>query len=332
MTKRILTAVIVLLSMVGYAASQSRAGGFKDWNPRETLTGLGEIGLIIKYGQPDPVEEGGQASILQRLRDRAEIRLRQGGVWLSQSTDEAELNAESHLIVTITLKKPSDNPPALLVESKLFQRVRLWRDPAKEMELATWSMSVVGANQEEKMLFMLFDKLCDSFVSEYRAANPNPQRVESRKSGTPAQPNTNANALQGMTGVSFTFSPAFIQLVDAHLKAFSDTLHDEATNKLTRAGIPLLYNASDVARAGYPLLSVQVTLDENRVSYGPAIDVRTEVWQRVCRFQDPRKYTYVVTWESHDRGGLPVTEEALRRIVLGQLDQFVQAYKAANQK
>src|SRR5258705_11086238 len=40
------------------AAAQSRTDGFKDWNPRQTLEalGVGDIGLIVKYGQVDGLE------------------------------------------------------------------------------------------------------------------------------------------------------------------------------------------------------------------------------------------------------------------------------------
>src|SRR5262249_44089758 len=158
---------------------------------------------------------------------------------------------------------------------------RLWRDPSQEVELPTWTMSSIGPNADSEMLFTLFDKPLDAFVREYREANPNPLRIESRTTYPPGQFKDKANTLQGLTGIDFTVSLGFIQFVDARLQALSDPLQREAENKLKQAGIPLLRFPSEVERAGYPLLNVVVTLDKNGVSNAPAIAVRSQFWQRV---------------------------------------------------
>jgi hypothetical protein len=332
MTKQILTATILLLSLFSYAAAQSRTAGFNDSNPRLTLEGLGQIALSVKYGQVDGLEATMQPTILQKLRDRAVNRLKQGEVPLLQATDEADMVGRPHLVFTVTLKKLGDPPPALLIESKLFQRVRLWRDPLQEMELATWTMSSLGPNVELEMLFALFDKPLDAFVREYREANPNPPVVESRATDPPAQLKEKASALQGLTGIDFTVELGFIQFVNPRFQALSVPLQREAENKLRQAGIPLLRTADETVRAGYPLLSVVVNLDENGVSYEPAINVRSQFWQRVHPIRELRKYTYLPTWESRASDGPTITEEALRKIVNSQLDQFIEAYKTANPK
>jgi hypothetical protein len=330
MTKQILTASIFILSLFSYAAAQSRTAGFNDSNP--ALEGLGQIGLSVKYGQVDGLEATMQPTILQKLRDRAVNRLRQGEVPLLQATDEAEMVGRPHLVFTVTLKKLGDPPPALLIESKLFQRVRLWRDPSQEMELPTWTMNSLGPNVELEMLFALFDKPLDAFVREYREANPKPLSVESRATNPPAQLKEKASALQGLTGIDFTVELGFIQFVNPRFQALSVPLQREAENKLRQAGIPLLRTADETVRAGYPLLSVVVNLDENGVSYEPAINVRSQFWQRVHPIRELRKYTYLPTWESRASGGPTLTEEALRKIVNSQLDEFIEAYKTANPK
>jgi hypothetical protein len=332
MTKQIVTATILLLSLSSYIAAQSRTGGFKDSNSKQILEGLGQIGLTVKYGQVDGLEATMQPTILQKLRDRAANRLRQGEVPLMEATDDADMVGKPRLVFTVTLKKPGDPPPALLIEIKLFQRVRLWRDPSREMELPTWTMSSVGSSLDSETLFVLFDKQLDAFVREYRAANPNPRSVESRATDPSAQLKGKASALQGLTGIDFVLSLGFIQLVNPRFQALSDPLLREAENKLKQAGIPLLRTADETVRAGYPLLNVVVTLDENAVSYAPAIDVRSQLWQRVQPIRELRKYTYLPTWESHANDGPAITEEALRKIVNSQLDQFIEAYNAANPK
>lgn len=332
MTKQILTATIILLNLFSYTAAQSRTAGFKDANPRQTLEGLGQIGLSVKYGQVDGLEATMQPTILQKLQDRAANRLRQGEVPLMEATDDADMVGKPRLVFTVTLKKQGDPPPALLIESKLFQQVRLWRDPSQEVELPTWTMSSVGPNVDSEMMFALFDKPLDAFVREYRAANPKPLGIESRTTEPRGQFKVKASALQGLTGIDFTVSLRLIQFVNPRFQALSDPLLREAQNKLKEAGIPLLRFPSELERAGYPLLNVVVTLDENGVSYAPAIDVRSQLWQRVQPIREPQKYTYVPTWESHANDGPAITEEALRKIVNSQLDQFIEAYKAANPK
>lgn len=332
MAKQILTATILLLSLFSYIAAQSRTGGFKDSNTKLTLEGLGQIGLSVNYGQVDGLEATMQPTILQKLRDRAANRLRQGAVPLMQATDDADMVGKPRLVFTVTLKKQGDPPPALLIESKLFQRVRLWRDPSQEMELPTWTMSSVGPNVDSEMLFVLFDKPLDAFVREYRAANPNPLSVESRATDSSAQLKDKASALQGLTGIDFILSLGFIQFVNPRFQALSDPLLREAENKLKQAGIPLLRTADETVRAGYPLLNLVVTLDENGVSYEPAINVRSQLWQRVQPIRELKKFTYLPTWESHANDGPVITEEALRKIVNSQLDRFIEAYKTANPK
>ena len=328
MTKQILTATILLLSLFSYIAAQSRTDGFKDANPRQTLENLGQIGLTVKYGQVDGLETAMQPAVLQKLRDRALNRLSQGKVPLLQATDEAAVVARPRLVFTVTLRKPTDPPPALGIDSKLFQRVRLWRDPAQEVELPTWSMSVVGPKVDSEMLLALFDKQLDAFVREYRAANPNPPLVESL--ATEPQLKDTVSALQGLTGIDLMVSLRFIQFAEPRFQALADPLQREAENKLKQAGIPLLRYAPETARAGYPLLNVVVTLDQNGASYAPGIDVSSQFWQRVQPIREKQKYTYLPTWESHANDGPAITEETLRKIVNSQLDQFIEAYRRAN--
>lgn len=329
MTKHILTTSFLLLSFFTYTAAQNRLDGFKDWGNRQTLEGLGEIGLIVKYDQVDGLATTIQPSILQMLVERAKNLLRQGEVALLESIDEANMVGRPRLVVTVTVKKQSDTAPALIIESKLFQRVRLWRDPSQEIELATWSWSAGSPNVDYEMLSTRFDMQVSAFVKDYQAANAKPPRVENRTTEPPAQLKGNANALQGLSGIDYITSLEFIEFVDPHLQPLADKLRPETENKLKQAGIPLL-RASDMARAGYPLLKVRVTLNPNGKSYAHAIEVRTEFWQRVCSVQDLKKYTYTPTWQSHTIDGSSITEEAVRRLVNSQLDQFIEAYKSAN--
>src|SRR5690242_20045523 len=103
MTKLILTATILLLNLFSYSAAQSRTAGFNDANLSLTLEGLGEIGLSVKYGQVDGLEARMQPTILQKLRDRAANRLRQGEVPLLEATDDAHIFDRPRLVFTVSL-------------------------------------------------------------------------------------------------------------------------------------------------------------------------------------------------------------------------------------
>ena len=328
MTKYILTTIVLLLSLFTDTSAQYRTDGFKDWEPRKTLEGLREIELIVKYGQVDGLETTMRPTILRRLQDRARELLKQCEVPIVES-DETDNVARPRLVFTIALKKPTDPAPVAQIESKLFQRVRLWRAPSQEMELATWRMGGSGPQVEYEAVSSLLGRIADTFVREYRAANPSSRKVETRNLDSPPELK-NGDAFQGLTGIDFMLTPRFIQVADEHLKALSETIQCEAEEKLKQAGIPLLHYAKDTAPAGYPLLNVVITFSPPN-SYAPPIEVKSQFWQRVLPVSDLRKQTYAVTWELQTDGPA-ITDEALRRIVNSQVEQFIQTYKAANPK
>ncbi len=130
MTKKILTTTILLLNLFTYTAAQNRSA-------KEALEGLHAIGVVVKYGQVEGLDAAMQPTVLQMLQDRAKDRLRQAEIPLLKATEEAEMRGRPRLVFTITLNKRTDTAPTIVVESRLYERVRLWRDPTKEMELAT---------------------------------------------------------------------------------------------------------------------------------------------------------------------------------------------------
>ena len=171
MTKHILTATVLLLSLFGYAAAQAQVDGSKDLPLDQNLVGLAEIGLIVKYGRSDALPEAKRAALLQMVTDRARDLLTKGEVRLFESNDEANLVGRPHLVVTLRLNKPTDTPPALQVETDLYQKVRLSRDPGKEFQLVTWNASNIGPEPTEEKLAALLDGQLNAFVKNYRAAN-----------------------------------------------------------------------------------------------------------------------------------------------------------------
>jgi hypothetical protein len=65
---------------------------------------------------------------------------------------------------------------------------------------------------------------------------------------------------------------------------------------------------------------------------GPAIDIGGKLWQDVRLIRDARKETYVVTWESQINNDGPITDEAVLQVLSAQIDEFIEAYRAANPK
>ena len=338
MTKHILTTSILLLTTFTYTAAQYRTDGFKDFKPNQTLEGLRDIELIVQYGQADGLQSEKQAIVLEALQARTVELLKQGQVPFLQSKDQAKLVGRPRLVLTVTVRKVSDPPPGVRIECNLFQRVRLWRDMSQELELVTWHAGAKGPQVEVKGLSTLLDRVVNSFVSNYRAANQNPLQADNRTTDS-SQVEGKGNALHGLRGIDFAVSPGFIVYIGndgnisddnrERLKAVSKAFEDEAVERLKKAGIPVLRYAKDTAPLGYPLLDMVVRFSAPSY-YDPAIDVKSSLWQRVRRVSDLQRHTYIRTWELHSEDGPTISEDTLVRMLNNQLDEFIKAYKAAN--
>lgn len=315
MTKHALITVVLLLSLFICASAQNRSA-------RETLQGLGKIRLLVEYGQVDELEAPMRPTILQMLQDRARDRLREAEVPLATG-DNAD---RPRLVFTVTLNKNSDTAPAILVESKLYERVHLLRDPAKQMEVATWVQSGTGGPRvRNEILFEVFDEQLKVFIRDYREVNPKPIPVEHRVAASPAQLSSSPNGLEGLKGTNLfvAFRPD-LSADKSHRARVQKTLQKQAEARLAKAGIPLLTDET-----GQPLLYLFITLSPPNSS-APPIEIESAFWQQVRPDRDPRKQIYAVTWESRDRNGGPIADAAVLEVLNNQLDEFIKAYKAAN--
>ena len=334
MTKQILTIISLLFSLFTYTVAQNRA-------PREALEGLRDIGVVVKYGRVDGLDEA-TPIVLQRLQTRAEDTLSEAGVPVLKRTNEADMVNRPRLVLTITVNQPTDTAPTILVESRLYERVRLLRDTSKERELATWVLGGVGISPRatEEMMFQLFDGQLNYFIREYRGVNPTPPQPVVASPKPPTDVKDNANSLEGVNaiGVYVTFSllmrgPSFgpEQAGAASRRAeLQKELQEEAKCKLVLAGIPVPKYWSKPDRL--PLLYMRIILGNRPTarSYAPPITVESEFWQEVRHLRDLSKQTLAVTWESGASDGGPITDDAVRKVMNNQLDEFIKAYKAAN--
>src|ERR1051326_6445378 len=324
MRRSILAITILFLSLTTHVAAQNRS-------PEEALKGLSEIGLVVKFGKTNGLLEAMRPNTLQVLRERARILLSDADIPFRETTDEAELAGRPRLVFTITLNK--EVAPAIRVDSRVYERIRLWRDPAKEIDLATWVTGGIGEpTATQQMLFNVFDRQVNEFVKAYRAVNPSHQQVESRTPDPPVQLKDNGNALQGLNGtrVFVSFRPDL--LADTYSRAeLQKLLQKEAEKKFREAGIPLLKYVNETETAGRPLLYVFITLSRPSARFAP-IAIESEFWQQVRPTRDPQKDLYAVTWESQAKESGPITDQAVLHSVPRQLDEFIKAYKEANPK
>ena len=326
MTNQILSATLLLLSLFTYTTAQNRSA-------QETLTGLREIGVVVKYANVDGLESAMQPSILLMLQDRATNALKYAGIPVLQSQEESDLHARPHLVFTVTVNKPAANAPLMIVEASLNERVRLWRDDTKEMELGTWVYSGFGyaARVTTQLLIQVFDGQVNRFIKDYRAVNPQPTLAVSTTTAPapPAQPAANGNSLQGLSVIDLFIWSGPGGSPEPRLAALIKTVQGQAEMKFKDAGIPLFKFVRVPEGVGHPLLYVYFKLNPPD-SPAPAIEVEGKFWQEVRPLRDLTKQTYAVTWELQTNNDGPITDEAVVQLIGAQVDEFIKAYKAAN--
>lgn len=323
MRQSILAITVLLLSVTTHISAQNRS-------PEEALKGLKNIGLIVKYGDTDGLEGEMRPNTLAVLHERARALLTEAEIPLLQSS-ESELAGRPRLVFTITVNKQKATAAAVHVDSRLYERVRLWRDSAKEIELATWVTGGVGyPTATYQMVVDVFDGQVKQFVADYRAVNPADQQTDTPTPDPPAaRPDNNSNSLQGLNGVRLFIWSGPTRWVDAPLEALLKLLQSEAEKKFKEAGIPVLRYANETESAGRPLLYVSLKITPSH-SQSPAIWIESKFWQQVRPLRDPKKDIYAVTWESELSESGPVSDDAVVQAVHRQLDEFIKAYNAAN--
>jgi len=322
MRQYILAITVLLLGLTTHASAQSRGSD-------EALVGLREFSLFVKYGETEGLSEMLRPNILEILHARARILLSDADIPILESTDEAKLMGRPRLVFTVILHKEAPVIPAVLVDSKLVERVRLSRDPAKEIDLATWGSSGVGLpTVTQSMVIRVFDAQVSNFVKYYREANPTAPSAKKEVSDLPA-PTDGTNTLQGLPGsqifVSISRDPLGDEYRQAELQKF---LQNAAEQKFKEAQIPVLRYINETEKAGDPLLSVFIKLSK----LNPSIEIESTFWQRVRPLRDPKMHTRAVTWKSQTLDLVTVTDDVVLRLVNSQLDEFIKAYQTANPK
>lgn len=320
MKKYFLATTLLLLVLCANTPAQNRSD-------KEILVGLRDFVMTVKYLQADGLEASQRPIILQRLQERAKDQLTKAEIPLLSTPDDTNIISRPVLTFVVTANKDTKNAFTAIVETKLYERVRLSRDATKEMTVTTWFYDGYGVAPvvTEKVLTDLLDSQVNRFIEAFREANPNLKAGESSGASLVAPAGDNANSLAGLKGVRFFLAFRSDPPETAELKK---ALQQEAEAKLLMAQIPVL-KGNEKESAGNPVLYLFITLSQP-LSSRHAIEIESRFWQQVQLTRDLQKEIPAVTWESQSNDGPPITDDAVHRVFNSQLDEFIKAYIAAN--
>ena len=327
---KVLAITVLLLSLIAQLAAQTT-------EKQRTLQSLSDIEVVVKYGRVEWPQEEWQSDLLQRLEDRARQRLWEAGVPVTQSTDKA--GNRPRVVFTVTLSRAENTTP-VRVDVAVHQRVRLWRDEAKELELATWSQSGIGGPMvTAKMVLDVFDGEVAQFLKSYREVNQASSQISTKPIvDTSAEFSSPPNAFEGLNGTSVFVSTRRDLFFNGRLPVDDKFLQEAVETRLKKAGIKVLRYTNEAEQTGHARLTLWVKLSPPNVqAWAPPIDVESTFSQWVRLVRDPEIQTEAVTWKSEgsgsfaktDDGSLVITNEAVLAVVNRQLDEFIQAFKAA---
>ena len=329
---RIPALIIFSLSLTAQLAAQTM-------EKAQTMEGLRDIVLEVKYGRLDGKQEEWQSTLLQRLQERARRSLEEAEIPLSQSTDEPGKTSKPRLVFTVSLSRKPETDP-VRVQSEIFQRVHLWRDTAKELELATWTMYGVGGPMvTEKMVSDVFDGQVAEFIKTYHEVNSTAPVSTQPPIDKSAEFTSPPNGFEGLNSTRVFVSIRQDMMFDGGPPVSEKLLQDAAEAKLKAAGIKVTRSTTQAERSGNALLYVWVKLSApNTQTWAPPIGVESTFSQWVVLDRDPQKRSEAVTWESQDSGRFAkaddgssvITDEAALEVVNKQLDEFIKAFKAGN--
>jgi hypothetical protein len=306
----------------------------------ESLAGLRDMGLVVKYGEVNGQAAQWQATALQSLEARATKQLQEAGIRVL-TADEATTGGRAKLVFTVNLNRVDNTASPVRIDTKLYQRVRLSRDSTMEMELPTWTMAGHGGPMVNlQMLSDVFDAQVEAFFKYYKPMNPTTSEAPTEK--IPAAASQLSDTRYGFEGLNST--KLFVNIredrfSDARQKVLQQFLQDAAETRLKEAGIKLIRYANESEQAGHAELYISIILSQPNVHvWAPPIGVESRFSQWVRLVRDPKKQTDAVTWQSRIQGEfvkntggeLVITDDAVLELVNKQVDEFIKAFKAAN--
>lgn len=302
----------------------------------ETLAGLQDIALIVKYGEVNGPQAEWQATVLEKFETRARQQLKDAGIRVLPPDESS--TGRPKLLFTLTLNRVDPTAAPVSIQTELYQRVRLWRDAAKELELPTWTTSGVGGPEvTQKMLSDVFDGQLERFLKDYQSVNATVPTEKIPVSSAPLS--DNAQGFAGLNSTRLFLSIREDMFSDARQAVLQKFLQEAAETRLKEAGIKVNVYADESDRAGHALLYIWIKLSKPNVqTWAPPIGVESTFSQTVRLARDPKKQSEAATWESraqgdfvkNSNGDLVVTDDAVLELVNKQVDEFIKALKAAS--
>ncbi len=328
----ILALAILLFGLTAQLAAQTA-------EKAQTMEGLSDIVLEVKYGRVNGKQEEWQSTLLPRLEDRARHSLEEAAIPISQATDESGKSNRPRLVFTVSLSRKPETDP-VRVDGEIVQRIRLWRDSAKELELATWNMYGVGGPMvSEQMVVDVFDGQVAEFIKTYREVNATSQVSTQAVEDKPAEFTSPPNAFEGLNSTRVFVAVPQDMMLDGRPPVSQQFLQDAAETKLKEAGIKIIRYTNEAEAAGNAILHIWVKLSPpNTQTWAPPIGVESTFSQWVRLARDPEKRAEAATWKSQasgpfaktDDGSLVITDDAVLKVVNRQLDEFIKAFKTGN--
>ena len=167
--KRIVLALTFLLATSSAASAQFAP-------TTENLRGLKGVRLMVMLGNyPHRLDEAQWPELLKMVQADAIAKLNEAGIPLSRSrfVDEIGNAGNPRLVITVPIDERKSSV-SLTTEVKLFQQVRLSRDPSIETDAVTWSRegSVHWPMPRDSIVRQQIAELIDQFIHDYLSVNP----------------------------------------------------------------------------------------------------------------------------------------------------------------
>lgn len=164
--KRTIVALTFLLATSGVVSAQ--------FTPtKENLRGLTGVSLTVMFARADALDQAQRPEVLKMLEADAVAKLQKAGIPVLRFAGEIQKAGGPRLILLVTLDKPNGFVHPIVTEVKLFQRVRLARDPSIEIDAVTWSLGGVGGPKLDVAVIRdLMSREVDRFIEDYLLMNP----------------------------------------------------------------------------------------------------------------------------------------------------------------
>jgi len=167
--KRIVLALTFLLATSSAASAQFAPS-------TENLRGLKGVRLIVMLANyPHRLDEAEWPELLKLVQADAIAKLQEAGIPLSRSkyVDEIGKAGDPRLVISVPMDERNSSV-SLTTEVKLFQKVRLSRDPSIETDAVTWSQrgGVTWPMPRDSVIRRQIAGEIDRFIQDYLSVNP----------------------------------------------------------------------------------------------------------------------------------------------------------------